>query len=309
MHYLYYAAFFTLTYFLPLSHANSTQAEDKQALESEKLNAELKAIEKKYAKGDGVDYCLPRCKNDDQDDLFPQGTVNRACLISCRNEQIGILTLYAAPPSPGIRPSGNNRAFILLEEMEYKIGESELRIRVPAGFVTDYASIPSSLWSLYSPHDQYSRAAIVHDYLYWSQLCSRKQADNLFMIAMQESEVPETTRKIIYNGVTAFGESAWKENQRQKEDGLPKVVPIKNKDFPPNWSWEMYRHYLVMNGVKDPKFSGNDYCNLGNSVEVPTTLLNQTNVAAEVRAPKLVRRALRGMSQIYLKAGPFKTPE
>ena len=40
--------------------------------------------------------------------------------------------------------------------------------------MTDYASIPSVLWSFgLSPHGLYSRAAVIHDYLYWTQLCTR----------------------------------------------------------------------------------------------------------------------------------------
>ena len=35
------------------------------------------------------------------------------------------------------------------------------------------------------------------------------------------------------------------------------------KDFPPNWTWERYRQYLVSVGVKDPVFVGGDYCALG----------------------------------------------
>lgn len=59
----------------------------------------------------------------------------------------------------------DQRAFVLVQDMVFNLrgGES---LTVPAGFVTDYASIPQRLWSLYSPHDVYSRAAVVHDYLY-----------------------------------------------------------------------------------------------------------------------------------------------
>ena len=247
------------------------------------------------------DACTLKCDNKDQDDLFPSGIVDRSCVSECREEK------GAVPPSPGVRPSGNNRAFVLLEPMIYEVGSSGSVIKVPAGFVTDYASIPSFLWSLYSPHDQYSRAAIVHDYLYWSQLCSRPQADNLFMIAMRESEVPEITRNNVYRAVTTLGQSSWDDNRRQRESGMPRVVPIERKDFPPNWSWEMYRQYIMQAGIRDPVFSGNDYCALGESTEVPTSA-RTADITTKSMPPKTVARALRGMDYERFMGGPYWSP-
>ena len=239
------------------------------------------------------DACEIKCKNNDGDDLFPQGTINGTCVDACRDEH------RVAPPSPGVRPSGNNRAFILLEPMTYMIGTSGVRITVPSGFVTDYASIPERLWSIYSPHDQYSRAAIVHDYLYWSQLCTRAQADNLLMIAMKESDVPEKTRQIVYSGVHLFGKASWIDNQEQRMAKLPKVVPLDRRDFPPNWSWEMYRQYLMQRGVNDPPFSGSEYCSLGNTDNVPGI-----NSPSDRSQPRLAIRALRGVDSERLMNGP-----
>ncbi|ECG8634089.1 DUF1353 domain-containing protein, partial [Salmonella enterica subsp. salamae] len=39
-------------------------------------------------------------------------------------------------------------------------------IEVPAGFVTDLATIPRIFWSLMPPDGKYAKAAIIHDYLY-----------------------------------------------------------------------------------------------------------------------------------------------
>ena len=72
---------------------------------------------------------------------------------------------------------------------------------MPKGFVTDFASIPQAFWSFgLSAHGRNSKAAIVHDYLYWTQGCSREQADNLLMIAMKESSVDTGQRIAIYDG-------------------------------------------------------------------------------------------------------------
>ena len=86
------------------------------------------------------------------------------------------------PPSPAVRAFGDNKFWITVEDMIYVIGSTSERIVVPKGFVTDFASIPQPLWSLgLTPDGQYSRAAVVHDYLYWSQGCTRAQSDRLLV--------------------------------------------------------------------------------------------------------------------------------
>ncbi|MFM7610889.1 MAG: DUF1353 domain-containing protein, partial [Alphaproteobacteria bacterium] len=91
--------------------------------------------------------------------------------------------------------------WIVLEDMIYVMGASRDTIIVPKGFVTDFSSIPKPLWSIgLSPMGRYSRAAIVHDDLYWSQGCTREQADRLLLIAMKESNVGAFDQRVIYQG-------------------------------------------------------------------------------------------------------------
>ena len=51
------------------------------------------------------------------------------------------------PPSPLVRAFGDNKFWILVEDMVYVIGSTNERIVVPKGFVTDFASIPQPLWA------------------------------------------------------------------------------------------------------------------------------------------------------------------
>ena len=156
--------------------------------------------------------------------------------------------------------------------MPYVIGSTSEKIVVPTGFVTDFASIPQPLWSLgLSPHGQYSRAAIVHDYLYWSQGCTRPQADRLLVIAMKESNVGTFDEFAIFQGVNIGGAGSWSKTERERSTGLPRVVP---REFlhpaDPNLNWPTYRDMLVKSGVKDPPFAKNpSYCVYGNSTKVP----------------------------------------
>ena len=55
-------------------------------------------------------------------------------------------------------------------------------ISVPKGFVTDLASIPRLFWTIFPPAAAYSYPAIIHDYLYWFQPCSRETADNILKL-------------------------------------------------------------------------------------------------------------------------------
>ncbi|WP_373566761.1 DUF1353 domain-containing protein [Methyloversatilis sp. XJ19-49] len=66
--------------------------------------------------------------------------------------------------------------------------------------------LPQSLWSLgLSPYGQDSRAAVIHDYLYWAQCCIRAQSDCLMVIAMKESNVGSFDEWAVYSAVHLFG--------------------------------------------------------------------------------------------------------
>ena len=176
------------------------------------------------------------------------------------------------PPSPAVRAFGDNKFWIITEDMTYIIGKTTERITVPKGFVTDFASIPQALWSLgLTPQAQYSRAAIVHDYLYWTQGCTREQSDRLLVIAMKESNVSTFDEKVVYKGVDKGGKKAWKANAEERKAGLPRIVPEQYlRPDDPNITWAPYRTILVKAGVKDPPFDQHPtYCTYGNSTTVP----------------------------------------
>ena len=83
--------------------------------------------------------------------------------------------------------------FILEEEFEYyRTGDKNDIIKIPKGFDTDFASIPRIFWSFLPPtgtkRNQYSKAAVLHDWVY-DELCeypvhSRKDCDKIFLEAM-----------------------------------------------------------------------------------------------------------------------------
>lgn len=78
-------------------------------------------------------------------------------------------------------------------------------IEVPAGFITDLATIPRIFWSVMPPDGKYAKAAIIHDYLYDNGLRTKKEADNIFLDGMTVLGVPKWKRAIMYCAVRLFG--------------------------------------------------------------------------------------------------------
>lgn len=101
-------------------------------------------------------------------------------------------------------------------------------VEVPKGFVTDFASIPRVFWSLLPPDGEYAHAAVIHDYLYWSQTLPKPVADSVFKAAMKDLNVAPATVATLYNAVKLLGDKAWQENAQLKSQGEKRIL----KRFP-----------------------------------------------------------------------------
>lgn len=82
-------------------------------------------------------------------------------------------------------------------------------IRVPAGYVTDLASVPRVLWSIFPPHGRYAKAAIIHDWMYDIGLRTKREADRIFLDAMKVLKVPAWRRSLMYIAVRLFGKGKY----------------------------------------------------------------------------------------------------
>jgi len=129
----------------------------------------------------------------------------------------------AIEPVPFL-PFAEGRRFVLTEPMTYRPGGAGSEVVIPAGFVTDFASTPQPVWSLYPPTGRYMLAAVVHDYLYWVKPCSREQADLVFRQAMQDSGVAAGDLWIIYNAVRIGGAGPWAANEQERLAGGTRFV-------------------------------------------------------------------------------------
>jgi len=104
----------------------------------------------------------------------------------------------------------------VLEQPFHFLSYSKGEIVVPAGFDTDYASIPRIFWAIYAPDGSYAEAAVVHDFLYWAQPIERAEADEVFYEAMTALGVPWLRRQILYRAVRLGGWAAWASNAKKR---------------------------------------------------------------------------------------------
>ena len=80
---------------------------------------------------------------------------------------------------------------------------------IPAGFITDLASIPALLRPLFNPNDNGRKAAVLHDARYCIKVGTRKEADDLFLEALERCGVGFLRRWAMYSGVRAGGWLYW----------------------------------------------------------------------------------------------------
>lgn len=110
------------------------------------------------------------------------------------------------------------QTFKVLQPFHY-LTELGYTICVPAGFITDMASVPQVLWAILPPDGPYGKAAVVHDYLYRTggrvdvspaHAFSKAESDLIFYQAMGELGVSWWRRQIMYRAVQIFGGSSFK---------------------------------------------------------------------------------------------------
>lgn len=119
----------------------------------------------------------------------------------------------------------DERKWKVMERFNYNIdtADSVNAVEVPVGFITDFASIPRILWNVLPPWGKYGKAAVIHDYMYTEHKHSvysaegvesfvqieRKQADGIFLQAMEVLGVNKITRYAMYYAVRVFGNKPW----------------------------------------------------------------------------------------------------
>lgn len=97
----------------------------------------------------------------------------------------------------------------LLAPLRYLSAVLGVQIEVPAGTVTDLASVPRLPLAFLLAGDSAHEAAVLHDHLYQTHPCTRRQADAVLDEAMAVTGEPAWRRWLMWSAVRAVGGWAW----------------------------------------------------------------------------------------------------
>jgi len=119
----------------------------------------------------------------------------------------------------------DGKYWVLLSPFEYYVGDKDdnEHIFVPAGFKTDFASIPRLAWPVMGhPAGRHGKAAVIHDFLYRypdggsvpddivPPIRSRRRCDQIFLEGMVVLGVAWWKRTVMYSAVRVGGRGVWK---------------------------------------------------------------------------------------------------
>lgn len=119
--------------------------------------------------------------------------------------------------NPKIEMLEDGRHFRLLEDYSYYITvEGGETITVPAGYVTDFASVPRLFWTFgIDPFGLPARAALPHDYLYTTggrikvPPYTKEDADRFFFEGMVVLGVNKIKRYLMWLAVRVGGKGSF----------------------------------------------------------------------------------------------------
>lgn len=134
-----------------------------------------------------------------------------ADLVSFRKFDAELMMVYDAKASKRL----GKDYWRVQQPFRYYLGTkgSNQWVAIPAGYLTDGASVPQIFWSVIPRWGLYGQAAVVHDYLceYLSitedgvpKSITRSRADDILLEAMQVLEVPEFTAATIEAAVDFY---------------------------------------------------------------------------------------------------------
>lgn len=107
----------------------------------------------------------------------------------------------------------NGRRALLLAPFVFRDWKDALNpgfeIEVPAGFQTDFNSVPRGLWNFFPPWE-YPEAGVVHDYLYVTPgSITRREADAVHRRILELKGCSRWKRWAAWLGIRTFGRGYW----------------------------------------------------------------------------------------------------
>ena len=122
---------------------------------------------------------------------------------------------------------GEDGNYILQHDLltEVEVDGERRAIQVPRGLITDLTSVPPLGRIFVSRVGPWLEAALLHDYLYiaWQDIpergareADRRFADELFLVAMEHSEVAKWRRTLIFWSVRLFGGAPYRRRKTER---------------------------------------------------------------------------------------------
>jgi len=106
----------------------------------------------------------------------------------------------------------DDKNFKLTSGLIYNSKLLNMTLKVPSGFITDFASVPRVPIAYTLFGNKAHHESVIHDYLYRTtpHLCTRRQADNVFKEAMTSRKKGFFVKGSMWLGVRLGGKSSWK---------------------------------------------------------------------------------------------------
>ena len=156
---------------------------------------------------------------------------------------------------PPVRPYLDGVTWYLEARLVYVRNSGETII-VPTRFETDWASVPRIFQNIIAPWGKYGWAAGLHDWRYWVQSCSRKEADDTLLEAMIMLGTTKWQRLAIYYAVRLFGWIAWRDNARLALEGYSRIRATRGPANRPTWKRKMLRSAFMPTPKREASANG-----------------------------------------------------
>ena len=109
----------------------------------------------------------------------------------------------------------SDKEVVLLSPLRYQSAILDGIVEVPAGFKTDFASVPRVPIAYWFYGNRAHRESVIHDYIYSCGNVNRSMADKVFMEAMKVRNKNWFVRWPMFIGVRCGGWAAWKSHRNR----------------------------------------------------------------------------------------------
>lgn len=129
---------------------------------------------------------------------------------------------------------GGRQIWRLDSPLVYHRISTDTTYTVPAGFHSDFSSVPRLPFAYWLTGDHAHLAAVVHDWLYVTAITDKPTADAIFLDAMSETGVVWWRRHAMYTAVRLFGRGKFNKNGEQNVGVVDdSVLDASNEAVPP----------------------------------------------------------------------------